>query len=59
MTPPLEPLPRLLAFPPFLYATAFALGWLLHRLAPLPAMPVAVARGVAALLAVASLSLLA
>ena len=34
MTSPLEPLPRLLAFPPFLYLTAFALGWLLHWLAP-------------------------
>jgi hypothetical protein len=59
MTPPLEPLPRLLAFPPFLYLTAFALGWLLDRLAPLQAMPALVARSAGALLAVASISLLA
>jgi protein-S-isoprenylcysteine O-methyltransferase Ste14 len=54
-----EPLPRLLAFPPFLYLAAFALGWLLHQLAPFQAMPVAVARGGGALLAAASISLLA
>lgn len=59
MTPPLEPLPRLLAFPPFLYMAAFALGWLLHCLAPFQAMPTSMARGGGALLAVASLSLLA
>jgi protein-S-isoprenylcysteine O-methyltransferase Ste14 len=59
MTPPPEPLPRLLAFPPFLYLAAFALGWLLHHLAPFQAMPSAVARGGGALLAVASISLLA
>lgn len=59
MTPPPEPLPRLLAFPPFLYLAAFALGWLLHRLAPFQAMPAPVARGGGALLAVASISLLA
>jgi hypothetical protein len=58
MTPPLEPLPRLLAFPPFLYLTAFVLGWLLDRLAPLQAMPALVARSGGALLAVASISLL-
>jgi protein-S-isoprenylcysteine O-methyltransferase Ste14 len=59
MTPPPEPLPRLLAVPPVLYLAAFALGWLLHRLAPFQAMPVFVARGVGGLFAVASLSLLA
>jgi len=59
MTPVPEPLPRILAFPPFLYAAAFALGWLLHRLAPLQAMPPAVARAGGVLLAVAGISLLA
>jgi protein-S-isoprenylcysteine O-methyltransferase Ste14 len=59
MTLPLKPLPRLLAFPPFLYLAAFAVGWLLHRVAPFQAMPTPVARSVGALLAGASLSLLA
>ena len=56
--PPPEPLPRVLAFPPYLYLAAFLLGWLLHQLAPLPLMPANLARGVGTLLAVASASLL-
>ena len=59
MSPPPAPLPRLLAFPPLLYLTALAVGMLLHWLAPVQAMPVAIARVGGAILGAASLSLLA
>jgi len=58
MIAPPEPLPRLLAFPPLLYVTAFALGLALHAVMPLQALPPVIARTGGVLLLTASAALL-